>query len=1173
MKKTSQLYSGGAARFKSPLKILLCLVLLLCASASSAAIHTVSTVDALKTTVSSAESGDVIVLSSGTYTLSEPINVTGKSLMFLGDAVLTFSSDISNGVLQFSDCDVSLLGLTITKANSGDAGGVYVSNNDYNGKVTLIDCTLTENEGHGLYVSNNGKVELVSCTITKNSNDITAGGVVIQHGIAELTNCTISENTGRGIMFRSCDATLNNCIISKNTNANSSGGGVYVGYYSKAAFNDCTITDNTAYNGGGIAVRNDSEASLNRCTITGNQTTTHLGSGVFVASSTVFCTDCTISNNTAAEDGGSVAVMSSGAATLKNCAITGNNGGGFRIMGRSKTTLTDCTIVNNTTKDFGGAGVNVFAANVTLTNCTIAENKSKATDTAGYGGGVSVCGLESSDIVEFINCSLVNNKANTYNEIDNVGESTVNLINTLVADPSPDNAICSSTSGNINFINCALPAGISIDHWAATEENSKDVILMSDWTPVSSEVTVNEVTHTVYKISDNSALNELVSKGVSNDVTPYTDQIGAARSAATMTIGAIEGAAMKNLYAELSADVSALTVSAASPDQTINFNLTVSADYTDGTQKTLTPGEYQISWDISPDISGISIADGVVTVECSSMPYGKYSMQVTAEVSSGDLTKSLTHDITVTKIYSLAINGAPSSAVTATAGTAISTITLTASTDLSGFTWSADNAISEYGLFMTSSDNSFTISGTPVKAGTFSGKITAASGDYSDSATISFNINKATPVITPSVLTLPEGRVRQLYSQDISFTITPAALSYSLDITPEIEGLDYTIYEDEYSISITGLPTKSGTYTLKITASETNEAADPVSTELTLTVAAQSAQAAEKKLDELRKNADAETSAAIDTVQEKLTASEANFGDLPQEKIDKIVENLVNNEKAITKSAVSEASTGTVANTTVPAGSDLTENITRESLKELSTLSIQPKVVQPEAVSSADAVNTINNLSDDQKAKLPEGFDVSMLRDSSGIFENVPSSLTEQSQKIQEVVSGIASELASQDLVVATVLSKLTPNSAGFFPLKVNLRNLTPGKVINFWQSAKAFKEIAPVSASVFISDTSEDKTFFIDSDGNVTDTVYDPTQPVTIVAYLDPSSPAGFDNPFITVNATAADSSKLVSIAQAVANENSSSSNNLSSSGAGCNAGLGLLALGVLALFKKYRR
>ena len=136
---------------------------------------------------------------------------------------------------------------------------------------------------------------------------------------------------------------------------------------------------------------------------------------------------------------------------------------------------------------------------------------------------------------------------------------------------------------------------------------------------------------------NNDALLVLVGKGIkSGDQTPTHDQIGTLR-AERPTIGAVEGASVSSPIT-ISCDVDTVQVT-----EGYSADVAISADLADDYQSCT------VSWDISPDVSGIefSASDGVLRVGVN-VPVGSYSVDIVATITSGDETYSDNKTIRVT---------------------------------------------------------------------------------------------------------------------------------------------------------------------------------------------------------------------------------------------------------------------------------------------------------------------------------------------------------------------------------------------------------------------------------------------------------------------------------------------------------------------------------------------
>ena len=178
-----------------------------------------------------------------------------------------------------------------------------------------------------------------------------------------VTNSTITNNQGSGILSYDCALTVNNSVISNNTSfnddyygagvnvnagtfyitntsitgnnnqaANAGGGGIYLTDYSgfiAGSIQNTTVSGNTAdLSGGGIGFfnfGNGATFSITNSTISDNQTTNGDGGGVFLYAPSVDMRSNTISGNSAYASGGGIAVRDNAFLSLAQNIVSGNN--------------------------------------------------------------------------------------------------------------------------------------------------------------------------------------------------------------------------------------------------------------------------------------------------------------------------------------------------------------------------------------------------------------------------------------------------------------------------------------------------------------------------------------------------------------------------------------------------------------------------------------------------------------------------------------------------------------------------------------------------------------------------------------------------------------------------------------------------------------------------------
>jgi hypothetical protein len=199
--------------------------------------------------------------------------------------------------------NVKLYANETTGGNANNSGGacVYVSatgsTTPYNAQLTFTNCIFDDNkvansagsslsDGPGFNLLANGlggKLTIDNCTITNNSG-YTRGGFIYCGSTWNITvkNSNISNNTcrnGDGGVFngRSGTWTIENCTFKSNSavfvstvNGNNGNGGVFLG--KGASFKNCTFYNNSAVKGGAICrTSNGTDAtSIVNCTFYGN---------------------------------------------------------------------------------------------------------------------------------------------------------------------------------------------------------------------------------------------------------------------------------------------------------------------------------------------------------------------------------------------------------------------------------------------------------------------------------------------------------------------------------------------------------------------------------------------------------------------------------------------------------------------------------------------------------------------------------------------------------------------------------------------------------------------------------------------------------------------------------------------------------------------------------------
>ena len=263
-------------------------------------------------------------------------------------------------VFRNKETNASVLdGFTIKNGVHELGGGIYCNN----ASPTIKNCMITENRsvapnlqgrGGGIYCFSSDAV-ITACKIIDNSADSGHGGGVFFTGSTaqnksqpSLINCTISKNDGDGVfcyddlnpIIKDCTVSLNNgmgivfnrfargnnpitdCLITQNK-----GSGIECRFYSYMNITDSIITQNKAEFGGGIYCDRSSIINVSDCVIARN-IATKSGGGIYIHSKWGHAeiTHCTIAHNTAnAEGGGVYAFIDFSFFNLSNSIVWGNN--------------------------------------------------------------------------------------------------------------------------------------------------------------------------------------------------------------------------------------------------------------------------------------------------------------------------------------------------------------------------------------------------------------------------------------------------------------------------------------------------------------------------------------------------------------------------------------------------------------------------------------------------------------------------------------------------------------------------------------------------------------------------------------------------------------------------------------------------------------------------------
>ena len=478
-----------------------------------------------------------------------------------------------------------------------------------------------------------------------------------------------------------------------------------------------------------------------------------------------------------------------------------------------------------------------------------------------------------------------------------------------------------------------------------------------------------------------------------------------------------------------------------------------------------------------------------------------------------------------------------------------------------------------------------------------------------DNVDVTVTVNKAEPEYTlPTGLTatygdtlasvkLPEGWAWANSSQSVG---TVGTRTFKANYTPSdtdnyntVDNVDVSVTVREAAPDDSGTPDKPSDELTeeqraaqdeaeKKQAQDTAEKAEKAGEAAkTVDTSTESGQALADMLSGTAQGSTKEQQAAALEVKEELEKSGLDVSDLTADEVKAAVENKAQERK----DAVYEAS-GQVEKTTVPAATDLLENYSsNEDLQAANKeLTVQPKVVEPEVLNETSRDQAVQNIEAAARGEqeVAEGVDSGAVQaaDQQGLLtskditiEPASKDLKAQTEAVEKVfillsadLAGAANSTGGKGVVIVTVFPKMTPKASGFFPLRVNLRNLLPGRRLKFWPSVSHFKRQAQGEAAVagveLAAAGEEGQYFFLDENGVPTAVVSGDASKMTAVPFL--TAGKEYSDAFITADATEADQAALDTLAEKAGGSNSDAPTSNKGSG-GCDAGLGLA--GLLAL------
>ncbi|MCY4403769.1 MAG: right-handed parallel beta-helix repeat-containing protein [Candidatus Poribacteria bacterium] len=353
-----------------------------------AIIHVPADQATIQAGIDAAKDGDTVLVSDGVYKGEGNVNINfkGKQITLKSQNGATETiidcegrSDTRGFTFQNNEKSNSVIhGFTIKNGTHIDGGGIYCKF----ASPTIKKCIITENSpGGGIYCDNSGAI-IEGCTISNNALNTWYGGSIYLTGEwigqpsrekVSIVNCTISDNTGNGIVSTGyITVEIIGCTVSNNSRVGIECLASYSNHINLIA--KSIIEKNQL---GGIGVRENTLVKITESVIRDN---TGEG-GIFCSrTSSIDISECIIANNKANRFGGGIYVHAMlGYANISHTIITGNSAGLY-----------------------GGGIYGTVSSNLTLTNSIVWGNSSDGTHDEVYASGKKIV-IQSCDIKGGIN--------------------------------------------------------------------------------------------------------------------------------------------------------------------------------------------------------------------------------------------------------------------------------------------------------------------------------------------------------------------------------------------------------------------------------------------------------------------------------------------------------------------------------------------------------------------------------------------------------------------------------------------------------------------------------------------------------------------------------------------------------------------------------------------------
>ncbi|MBN2541369.1 right-handed parallel beta-helix repeat-containing protein [bacterium] len=338
--------------------------------------------------------------------------------------------------------------------------------------LTLENCTVTQNrKSNTIDCSYRSNVNIINNTIVDNKGR----GIYIQYICdVNIKNNTIRGNQNGGICIKQSNAIIKNNVIANNSTAYE-GGGILCDYYWNQLITDNTIAGNTATYGGGIACTRNIESSIANNIIFGNYACNG-GGGVYSSSNNIELMNNRISYNVTDSVGGGIACSGGSAFIFYNSILENkaSKGGGLGFIEDATGKIVNNSIYNNYSILGGGVygkgSIIAIEKNLILNNgadekggaiafLNNSQNQKVQRNKISYnesGNGSVIYSLGSKSIIEN---NIINDNLSTNSGTIHCTFSEVRIVNNTITENFANEsggAIFAGDSSEINVFNTIL---------------------------------------------------------------------------------------------------------------------------------------------------------------------------------------------------------------------------------------------------------------------------------------------------------------------------------------------------------------------------------------------------------------------------------------------------------------------------------------------------------------------------------------------------------------------------------------------------------------------------------------------------------------------------------------------------------------------------------------------